>query len=136
MSNSTQKTSVARKLSVQLLREHPDRIYVFGDNLLRRGRAGQAVIRDEPNAFGVPTKRLPTMATEAFFSDQDDEREAVVQALRELFVLAKTREVVFPKAGLGTGLAQMARHSPVIYRQMCEILQEHFGFEQPQEPAA
>ncbi len=129
-----QRTSVTGHLSVELLRANPARVYVFGDNLLKRGTAGQAIIRAEPNAFGIPTKRLPSMSERAFFSDRDDEREALLSALRELFVLAKTREIVFPEAGLGTGLAQMARRSPMIYRQMCEILQEHFGFDQPQEP--
>lgn len=121
---------VEKRLSVELLRCNPDKIYVFGDNLLRRGTAGQAAIRSEPNAFGIPTKRAPSMAPSAFFSDQPDEVEAVLQALRELYVLARTKAVVFPAAGIGTGLARMATSSPEAYRQMCAILSAHFGFNQ------
>ncbi|MBF6615514.1 MAG: hypothetical protein ITG07_02190 [Candidimonas sp.] len=118
------------RLSIELLRANPDRIYVYGDNLQRRGLAGQAVVRCENNAFGVPTKRAPSMAQSAFFSDQPDEISAVLQALRELYVLSKSKTVVFPVAGLGTGLAQMATRSPKLYGQMTNILTTHFGFDQ------
>lgn len=45
----------------ELLRANREKIYVFGDNMKRYGKRGQAVIRDEPNAFGVATKRHPSM---------------------------------------------------------------------------
>jgi len=36
------------------LRAHPDRIYLFGDNVARQGRGGQAKeMRGEPNALGI-----------------------------------------------------------------------------------
>ncbi|ELQ8317897.1 hypothetical protein R2571_006804 [Pseudomonas aeruginosa] len=126
-----QRISVTGHLSAELLRANPGRVFVFGDNLIKRGTAGQAIIRAEPNAFGIPTKRLPSMSEMAFFSDREDEREALLSALRELFVLASTREIVFPESGLGTGLAQMAARSPMLYQLMCDILREHFGYEQP-----
>src|SRR5690625_100762 len=92
-----------KKFSAKLLRSHPRDIFVFGDNLERKGKGGQAVIRDEPNAFGVPTKREPRRAAEAYFSDQEDEMEAMVQSLRELYRKGKTATLVFPADGLGTG---------------------------------
>ncbi|UST77239.1 hypothetical protein [Pseudomonas siliginis] len=127
---ASSKAMVEAHLSVELLRSNPDRIYVFGDNLLRRGTAGQAAVRGEPNAFGIPTKRAPSMLPSAFFSDRPDEVVAVLQALRELYVLARTRMIVFPAAGLGTGLARMATSSPEAYQQMRIILSAHFGFDQ------
>lgn len=127
---ASSKALVEAHLSVELLRSNPDKIYVFGDNLLRRGTAGQAAVRGEPNAFGIPTKRAPSMVASAFFSDRPDEVQAVLQALRELYVLARTRTVVFPAAGLGTGLARMASSSPKAYQQMRSILSAHFGFDQ------
>jgi hypothetical protein len=70
------------------------------------------------------------MLPSAFFSDRPDEVQAVLQALRELYVLARTRTIVFPAAGLGTGLARMAISSPKAYQQMRSILSAHFGFDQ------
>lgn len=126
-----------KKFSAKLLRSHPRDIFVFGDNLERKGKGGQAVIRDEPNAFGVPTKREPRRAAEAYFSDQEDEMEAMVQSLRELYRKGKTATLVFPTDGLGTGLADMEKRSPKIFKKMNDILEEHFGVVfQPKDTAA
>lgn len=124
--------------SVELTRQSPEKIFVFGDNLLGRGGGGQAVIRFEENSFGIPTKRAPSMRNEDFFSDREDELEAVKAALRELYKKAahENRIIVFPSAGLGTGLAQMPSRSPRIYEEMCLILARHFGVAVPMKNSA
>lgn len=114
-------------LSVSSCRASPNSVFVFGDNLVQKGKAGQACIRDEVNAFGIPTKRYPSMSDSSFFSDLPDEREAVRSALRSLFLMSKCRVLVFPANGVGTGLAKMKEKSPIIYNEMCEILLKHFG---------
>lgn len=114
--------------SIDLCRHHPDSVFVFGDNLDRHGRGGQAVIRYEPNVFGVPTKRFATMHESAFFSDKPCERNHVLEALRTLWTMAKNRDIIFPSAGLGTGLAKMPEKSPLIFAEMCEILLKHFSY--------
>ncbi|KKL05458.1 hypothetical protein LCGC14_2605850, partial [marine sediment metagenome] len=46
----------------QMLRDEPDTLFVFGDNMQRRGLGGQAfAMRGEPNAVGIPTKIFPSM---------------------------------------------------------------------------
>lgn len=115
------------RLTVEGCRAFPDKIFVFGDNLDRHGRAGQAIIRYEPNAFGIPTKRFATMHIGAFFKDSPCEREHVLRALRELYTRGKNSTIVFPHDGIGTGLAQMPKRSPKLYAEMCDILQTHFG---------
>lgn len=114
------------ELSVQMCRDNPEDIHVFGDNLCGSGCAGQAIIRYEPNAFGIPTKRYPSTHIGAYFRDKDCEREHVLKALRELYVLGKSRTIVFPENGVGTGLARMKQYSPDIFKQMNEILLKHF----------
>ncbi len=100
------------------IRKHRDRLYVFGDNLERKGYGGQArECRGEPNAIGIPTKQAPSMRESAFFSDADYElwaesTKAAWNTLRDAVLDGKT--VVFPKAGLGTGLAQLAERAPRI----------------------
>jgi len=42
-------------------------MYIFGDNTYRVGKSGQAIIRDENNAFGIVTKVAPSNDTNAFF---------------------------------------------------------------------
>jgi hypothetical protein len=58
--------------SVALCRRRPDLTFVFGDNLLGFGKGGQAIIRGEPNAFGVPTKRKPAMSPGSFFEEGNE----------------------------------------------------------------
>ena len=69
------------------------------------------------------------MAQSAMFSDRPEEIEAVLTALRELYKLARSRTIVFPAAGIGTGMARMSTLSPEAYSQLRRILSEHFGFD-------
>lgn len=119
----------ADHFSVEQCRANPHQIYVFGDNLDRHGTGGQAIIRYEPNVFGVPTKRYASMKQGAFFSDAPCEREHVLQALRDLYVIGRRHTLVFPSKGLGTGMAKMPEKSPLLYAEMCSILRNHFKIE-------
>ncbi|AYG47648.1 hypothetical protein DV532_25465 (plasmid) [Pseudomonas sp. Leaf58] len=79
------KVRFEERFTIKLVQSRPNEIFVFGDNLRRKGKKiGQAIIRPMPNAFGVPTKREPARYDAAYFSDQDDEIKAVEQALRDL----------------------------------------------------
>ena len=114
-------------LTSKLCQDNPNKIYVCGDNLAGYGTAGQACIRKEPNSFGIPTKRYPSMSAGSFFTDQKCEEEHVLNSLRDLYVLSKRHTIVFPTKGIGTGLAKMKETSPAVYTKMCEILLKHFG---------
>jgi hypothetical protein len=130
------KVRTEATITVEMCRANPDEIFVFGDNLKGAGKrkgAGQAEIRDEPNAFGIPTKREPTTKDDAYFTDQPDEIEAVKARLRELYKLAKTKRIVFPAAGIGTGRAKMATKSPKAWAEMTRILSDFFEFENGQK---
>lgn len=117
------------KITPETCRQHRDKVFVFGDNLIHKGKAGQACIRDEPNSFGIPTKRLPSMSDNAFFSDKDEEFDILLTCLRELYRLSKTTEIVFPLE-IGTGLSKMPDKSPKLYRKMMHILREHFNYKE------
>jgi len=117
------------RFSVELCRQNPKILYIFGDNLAKIGKGGQAIIRDEPNAFGVPTKRLPSMSNDAFFRDRIDEIEAVENALYELSLERHSRTInaiAFPEDGLGTGLARMKTMSPKLFRKMNDLIRLYF----------
>src|SRR6185437_11401462 len=63
-----------------MLAAEPNSLFVFGDNLQRRGRGGQAAIRDAANAVGLPTKRAPRWDEAAFFTDADLARAQAAMA--------------------------------------------------------
>ena len=97
---------------------NPETLFVFGDNMMRKGLGGQAAaMRGEPNAVGIPTKELPSMANNAFFSDADFDRwkEASLPDWRRLFHQARQGgKIVCPKDGIGTGRAKLEEKAPSI----------------------
>ena len=118
--------------STSQCKANPNKLYIFGDNLRRVGKGGQAIIRDEKNAFGIATKRLPSMSIDAFFKDRDDEYIVVFQDITDLQNLIETGEydtVVFPRDGLGTGLSRMPEKSPKLFKEMNELISKIFGIE-------
>lgn len=124
-----ERVEIQKMYSVADCLDNPNKYYVFGDNLIRKGHGGQAIIRSCPNAIGIPTKRLPSMDEDAFFSDQPDEIQAVQKFLTRLILFYNRPEqpiIVFPADGLGTGLAQLKERSPKIYEMIGESLQAAF----------
>ena len=112
---------IEKRYSPALCRSMPDALVVFGDNLEGRGKGGQAAIRDEPNAVGIPTKRSPSMSEDAFFSDNDEDMHLFrASAALPLSLLAAHLRaggiIVLPEDGLGTGRAQLEQRSPRIWR--------------------
>lgn len=117
--------------SKELLRAHPDRIFIFGDNMENKGKGGQAIIRDEPNAYGIATKRSPYTDISAYFSDADLFNDKVMYKLyRQLELLddkVLDTVIVFPAGGLGTGLSAMPEHCPKLFAWLGYQLALRFG---------
>lgn len=99
-----------------MLRRNPNTLFVFGDNVARVGYGGQAAeARGEPNSVGIVTKLSPSK----FFSDADFDiaRPLVVKAFNRLGMhLQAGLNVVWPKDGVGTGLAQLPERAPEIWQ--------------------
>lgn len=106
----------------QLVRANPGVLFVFGDNVRRRGLKGQAAeMRGEFNAVGVATKWAPDNQQPSFFKDKDEDRiipimekdlEPVVQAL------SLNRIVIWPADGIGTGLSKLPESAPKIWEKL------------------
>jgi hypothetical protein len=103
------------------LRNHPDWLYVFGDNMARRGLGGQAAqMRGEPNAVGIPTKWLPMSNEAAYFTDDDLTKLPILHALSEAFTRLRRHlmaggTIVIPADGIGTGYAHLDRRAPKLF---------------------
>ncbi len=111
------------------VRARRDKLFLFGDNLERRGFGGQAAaMRGEPNAVGIPTKKSPSYADGAFFSDEEfEENRAVIDlAFAELSKAATKaiRVIVIPAQGIGTGRAQLKRRAPRTFAYLQKRLAE------------
>ena len=109
--------------SVKQCNENPMNLYIFGDNSLHYGKKGQAIIRDCDNSIGIPTKRKPSMSYDAFMRDEKEDYESVAKALKELKERSKHyNNIIFPRNGIGTGLAMMDKTSPKLFKKLYEVL--------------
>ena len=99
--------------------QHPERLYLFGDNERRSGRGGQAgVCRGFANAVGVATKRAPECTDSAYWTDADYDRVIAIidrDLARALDHVCSGGTVVCPASGLGTGLAELPSRAPRVF---------------------
>jgi hypothetical protein len=112
----------------QLVKAHPNDVWLFGDNLLRTGMGGMAKeMRGEPNCIGVPTKLRPDMRKDAFFNDTA--YDLAVSCIETALIVAVMKamelggDIIIP-CGLGRGLAKLPEKSPKIWAYLQKKLQE------------
>ena len=102
------------------LANNPKQVYVFGDNMIRVGLGGQArEMRYEPNAVGIPTKWRPSMTDDAFFTDDDFDKvvpSIEIEFQKLTLEINRGKNIIIPKDGIGTGLSQLPRRAPKIYK--------------------
>lgn len=125
----------------EMVRDNKHLLFVFGDNLMQYGHGGQAVIRDEPNSFGIPTKVSPA----EYFSDDTFEQykkahiDPILTKLENYISLPEAvtgyEAVVFPIDFIGTGLADLPNKSPIMMHYLTHrvnVLMHIYGVE-PEE---
>jgi len=118
--------------SVDEVLNNPDKIYVYGDNLRRNGKGGQAQIRSCMNTVGIATKREPSNHHDSFFSDEVNEIKTMLNDIEKLYLMHINPAydhytLVFPYDGIGTGLAKLPEVSPAAYCLLTSMLDKHFG---------
>jgi hypothetical protein len=83
-------------ITAEYLRSHPNEIFVFGDNNLRKGKGGAAFLRDEKNVYGFITKKYPSNDDDSFY--RPDEYENIyweeIQKLRNHILIFNGRFMV------------------------------------------
>lgn len=118
-------------VDVDLLRANPDKVYVIDVTLDQKVCSGDLDVLREANICGIPVRNLPTLTARSAFSDQESEREALIEALRKLYKVGRDRTLMMPQSGIGAGPYGLAGHSPGIHGELCRILSEHFGYRHP-----
>lgn len=106
----------------ELLQANLNFIFVFGDNLQRQGKGGQAKIRDEPNAVGLATKLAPDDEESSFFDDRCDAK--LIEEINHILHYSLFHDVVIPfsdRVELGTGLSQLPERAPRLYLLLSRI---------------
>lgn len=110
------------KVTKEYLDSNPNKIFVFGDNLTRRGKGGAASLRDCPNTYGFITKKFPANIDQAFYSI--DEYEPVFRKEMEKleYEIRENPDKEFLISKLGSGLAnKYLIFENVIYDGLLEL---------------
>lgn len=131
--DTERQVELVEKYSTSELRSNPDKIYVFGDNTLRKGKGGQAAIRDESNAMGIATKLLPSRKDNAYFTDdQFEQNKSIIDAdIKAIKDASQGKTVVLPTGGLGTGLSDLGNKAPRTAAYLNKALKDAFGYDNP-----
>jgi hypothetical protein len=98
-------------------KNNPKVLFAFGDNDIHKGYGGLAKeVRGEPNAVGIRVKKKP-WEPGAYYTDEEYE-DNCAKISHDVHNLVSTSgrgyyvAMVFPAAGIGTGLAQMKERCP------------------------
>jgi hypothetical protein len=98
-------------------------LFVYGDNDQKRGRGGQAIIRDFPNTIGIPTKKNPNNLPESFYTDVEYEKniKKIDHAIDLILLQAEFYDgIMLPRDGFGTGLAKLDIFAPNTFKYLNE----------------
>jgi hypothetical protein len=96
---------IPKYVTAEFLRENPDVIFVFGDNLIRKGKGGAAVLRDEPNTYGFITKKYPNNQDSSFYRPDEYVELFYAELLKLAKEIEKNPERTYLISKLGGGLA-------------------------------
>ncbi len=105
MNSANEKYWRNKRITIAYLEKHPDHIFVFGDNTMRRGRGGGASLRHMPNSYGFITKKEPKITANAYYRPEEyrEVYEEEIGKLRE--GIEHSPEYVWLVSKVGAGLA-------------------------------
>lgn len=89
----------------EYLKEHPNEIFVFGDNLIRKGKEGAAIHRDESNTYGFITKKYPHNRDSDFYKPGKYEDRYILEIWKLQKKIKANPDKIFLISKLGAGLA-------------------------------
>lgn len=124
----------SKKCKREEVKKNRDKLFVFDENMTRKGFGGQAkACRGEPNTIGIPTRWFPDTSKSSFFTDNDI--IGVGPELDKCFAMIEMHLssggiVVWPEEGIGTGLADLEAKAPLISRYITnrwKAITERYG---------
>jgi hypothetical protein len=114
-----------KKITKSYLRQNPDHIFVFGDNLIRKGKGGAAILRDEPNVYGFNTKKLPNNNEGSFYKPDEYRQKFEVELKRLIEEIERFPNKIFMISKLGGGLANRYGIYEKVIQSGLEVLKQY-----------
>ena len=124
-------TLIPIHLTAEFIWKHPEIIFVFDDNILRRGNVGSAKIcRGYPNCYGIATKRSDCRDERVCY--MNDDLEDVYCRIIEQDIKAVPRDDgrrIYVIPGIGEGYAKLPEKAPKVWEYLQRRLKEEFNYE-------
>lgn len=92
-------------ITKKYLKDNPDHIFVFGDNKLRKGKKGAAVLRDMPNSYGFITKKYPSYNNDAYYKPSEYYKVFQKEIDKLILQIMNNPDKTYLISKLGFGLA-------------------------------
>lgn len=92
-------------ITKEYLKNHPNEIFVFGDNVDRIGLGGAAILRNESNSYGFITKKHPNNDDDSFFTPKEYKPIFKSELNKLIFIISFNKDKIFLISKLGAGLA-------------------------------
>ena len=100
-------------------------VFVFGDNTIRRGKAGAAVLRDEPNTYGFITQKYPSSRDIAHYRVVEYKQVFIREMEKLKGVIVRNPDKTYLISKLGSGLANRFGIWEKIVREGLEELKQY-----------
>lgn len=114
------------QVTKEFLDSNPDSYFVFGDNLIRQGYGGAAILRDHPQAIGFVTKKFPDNRDTSFY-DAVEYESLFFDELENLKKRIETeKDKTFYISQLGGGLANRYKIWEILIKPNLEGLLREF----------
>ena len=121
----TTMNEIPKMITPQWLRKNPGYVFVFGDNLERRGKKGAAICRDEPNAYGFVTKKAPNNRDESFYRPEKYANICYNEMTSLTVYMINNPDKIFLVSRLGAGLANRYSIYEKVIEPMLRALNDH-----------
>ncbi len=114
-------------VTAEWLQQHPECIFVFGDNTGRTGYGGAAALRDEPNTYGFITKILSKGGRYLSFRPQTYKKTFKTELEKLKKLIESKPHTTFLISKIGAGLGNNYHIFELIICGTLKILEEEYS---------
>ena len=116
------------KVTKKYLDEHPNSIFIYGENIIRKGRGGAAILRDHIQSYGFITKKYPNHNMAEAYYMPSNYREVFEKEVDILItIIKKNPDKEFLISKLGAGLANAYKIFEYIIEPELPVLLQEFS---------
>lgn len=114
-------------ITAEFLDKHPDCIFVFGDNLIRRGYGGAANLRDHAQSYGFITKKYPGTRDGDYYKPEEYQSVFEEELKKLISMIESNPTKMFIISKLGSNLANKFGIYEAIICDRLKELKEAYG---------